>query len=126
MFAVTMGQWSQDPERKEQGKKQDHNHGLQKRSWPFQRSAWKNPMGYGPGEKRGPEELVDYQGLPPLSSRKLFWWQEACMVEQGDVDISNIKKYIRYESRVTCSTKNIKILPYCEDWKKRTCQFVVV
>lgn len=31
-------------------------------------SAWKNPMGYGPGEKKGPRELLDFQGSPYPSS----------------------------------------------------------
>ncbi|KAK4822653.1 hypothetical protein QYF61_018605 [Mycteria americana] len=32
-------------------------------------SAWKNPIGYGPGEKRGQREVVDVQGSLPPSSR---------------------------------------------------------
>ncbi|KAK4825976.1 hypothetical protein QYF61_003545 [Mycteria americana] len=32
--------------------------------------AWKNPMGYGPEEKRGPGELLYSQGSPPPSSGK--------------------------------------------------------
>jgi len=32
---------------------------------PSQGSAWKNNMGDGPAEKRGPEKPVDFQGSPP-------------------------------------------------------------
>jgi len=54
----------QDPERREQGKKQDHNPGLQQsRVWPVQRAAEKNCMGYSPGGKRGPAELFLFKGL---------------------------------------------------------------
>lgn len=64
-----MGWWSQDPERKEQVKKQDHYCGFQKIFWLFQRSALKSPMGYDTEEKRRPEELHDFQGSPHPSSR---------------------------------------------------------
>jgi len=104
-----MGQWSQAPERKEQSKKQDHIHGLQKRFMHFQRSAWKTTIGCGPGEKSSPGELIGSHGSPPTSSRMLHHdlheimqrWQKACVVKQGTADISNIKtKCMRYESRV--------------------------
>lgn len=56
-----------NPERQEQGIKQDHNPRCQEnRLWPIQGSAWKNPM--GPGQKRGPAELADLQGSPCQSS----------------------------------------------------------
>jgi len=35
--------------------------------WPLQGPAWKNPMRYSPGEKRGSEELTAIQALPPPS-----------------------------------------------------------
>lgn len=31
--------------------------------------AWKNFMDNDPGEKRGPEKLVNFQGSPPLRER---------------------------------------------------------
>jgi len=37
--------------------------------WPAQRSPWKTSMGCGLAEKRVPEELGDFQGSPPTSSR---------------------------------------------------------
>jgi len=48
-------------------------------------------MGYGPGGMRGPAELVDVQGSPPPSSRKIHpnkleikqRWQKACTGEEG-------------------------------------------
>jgi len=41
----------QERERREQGKQQDHNPGLQKNNlWPVQGLAWKNPVGGGHGE----------------------------------------------------------------------------
>lgn len=51
-------------------------------------------MGKGPGDKRGPGKLVDFQASPPPSSRKVHpneqeiktRWQEACMNEQGALD----------------------------------------
>ena len=54
-------------------KKQDHNPELEEsRLQPLQRFAWKNPMGYSPGEKRGVGELVDIQRSSPPSSRKVY------------------------------------------------------
>jgi len=51
--------------------KQDHSPGLHENTLPpLQRSAWKNPMGYNSGEKRGPVGLAANQRSSPLSSRK--------------------------------------------------------
>lgn len=36
---------------------------------PVQGPAWKNPMAYGPGEKREQGDLVDFQRTLALSSR---------------------------------------------------------
>lgn len=55
-------------------------------------SAWKNPMGNGPGNKKDPGDLVDFQGSPPPVSRTVHpngqenkkRCQEACMDEQGE------------------------------------------
>lgn len=38
----------------------------------LQRSAWKIPVGYGLGEKRGLGEMVDIQGSSPPGSRKVY------------------------------------------------------
>lgn len=54
-------------------------------------SAWKNPMGNGPGNKKGPGDLVDFQGSPAPVSRTVHpneqenkrRCQEVCMDEQG-------------------------------------------
>lgn len=70
LAAVTMMTRVQELERREQGKNQDYNPGLQWKGFGlFQRSAWKNVMQYIPGEKRGQGELVDSQGSPSPSSR---------------------------------------------------------
>lgn len=55
-------------------KKQDHNPELEEgRLQPVQRFAWKNPVGYSPGEKRDVEELVGMQrSPPPPSSRNVY------------------------------------------------------
>ena len=55
-------------------KAQSHNHspGLQKsRLWPLQGSAWKNPMGHHPGEKRGPGVMAEFQGRITSSSSRM-------------------------------------------------------
>ena len=68
--------------------------GLQEsRFWPGEEPAWKNPIGYGPAEKRGCRELFDGQGsplqAPELSTltcrksrkggRKLAWMRKALL-----------------------------------------------
>jgi len=63
---VTVRGAIQDPVKKEQGIKQDHNPRLQEsRLWPVQ----KNLNGYDPREKRGPGELVDFRESLPSGSR---------------------------------------------------------
>lgn len=53
---------------RQEGRK-NHNLGVQdSRLWPFQGSARKNCMGYGPGEKRDLGERVNLQGSPPPHS----------------------------------------------------------
>lgn len=48
----------------------DHNPRLQKNIFlTVQRIAWKNDMGYCPREERKIGESVNFQGLPPPSSR---------------------------------------------------------
>lgn len=54
----------------EKAQSHDHSPGLPKsRLRPLQRSAWKNPGGHPPGEKRGPGVMAEFQGSPPPSSR---------------------------------------------------------
>lgn len=83
----------QDPNRQEQGKKQDHNYGFRvSRLQSLQTSPWKkDTSGNHSGGKSRPEELVDIQGSPPPSSRKVHLnkkeikqsLQEAHMDKQG-------------------------------------------
>lgn len=74
---------------------QDHNSGLQEsRIQPIQGPASEKPIGYGPGEKTGAGELVDFEGCPPPNSRTVQTnvqeikqkHQETCMEEQGASD----------------------------------------
>lgn len=66
-----------------QGKYQNYNPGPQEsRHQPFQGSAWKNSMGDDSGGKRGPGELGDSPGSPPLSSRTVH--PDMQEVKQGD------------------------------------------
>jgi len=54
-------------------KKQDRNTELQKTGLcPIQGSAWRNPIGYSLAKKKGPEELVDFQGSPLPSSGVVY------------------------------------------------------
>jgi len=57
-------------------------------------------MGCGPGKKRDPEELVDFQGSPPASSGMVHphvqvikqRQQEACMGEQAGAGKTQAQK----------------------------------
>lgn len=63
-------QWVQDHERREQGKKQDHNPGLQEsRVQHLQRSTWKGHMGHYTENKRCRRQLVGYS---KITSSKLM------------------------------------------------------
>ncbi|PKU36104.1 hypothetical protein llap_13592 [Limosa lapponica baueri] len=96
MAAVILGDPVQDPDIMDKDKQQDSNLVLQEsRLWPVQGYAWKNPMGYNPGEKRGPGQLVDFQGSSP-SSRVVHpdvkqEWQEAAWMNEKVLKNSNIK-----------------------------------
>lgn len=59
---VTTGWWRQGPERKEQGRKQHHNHGhKEKRFGPFQRPASINPVWSGSRERRIQESWLVFK-----------------------------------------------------------------
>lgn len=62
------GGWVQDPERKEQRKKQITTLGFRRADWPLQGPAWKSSRGNGPGGKRGLGTLVDIPRSSPSGS----------------------------------------------------------
>lgn len=54
-------------------KKQDRSPGLWETGLcPIRGSAWKNPTRYSLGKKKGPEELVVFQGSPLPSSGMVY------------------------------------------------------
>lgn len=74
----------QEPERREQGKQQDHNPGVQKNNiWPIQGPAYRNPMGGGHGEQKNQMIFKDHfiQVQEPHEQEIKQKWQEVCMGE---------------------------------------------
>lgn len=58
------------------------------------RVAWKNPVGHGPGETRGPGELGHIHGSPPQSSRRDHSEKKENEQRSADVSASDLTSKI--------------------------------
>lgn len=62
------------------------------------RAAWKNPIGHGPGETRGPGELDRIQGSPPQSSRRDLSEKKEKEQRAADVFASDLTVKLAFEN----------------------------